>query len=148
MDGKLNRNFVPVGKHGVIGASEIMHNKSKLLMKKPKDFFLFGNKPLGTSIMDRLESQKRASQQLPSLNNKNQYLAMTMKKAQSQIENMEDLYVKGSNKFESEIEYGLSIPEKERVLIQDKEQMRLEKLNVSLAPDEVIDSHFDSKILY
>ena len=44
LDGKLNRNFVPMGKNGYIGASEILHNKSRLLMKKPKDFFLFGNK--------------------------------------------------------------------------------------------------------
>jgi hypothetical protein len=32
-DGKLNRNFVPLGKIGSIAASETMHNKSKLLIK-------------------------------------------------------------------------------------------------------------------
>jgi len=70
LDGKLNRNYVPVGKAGYIGASEVMHNKSKLLMKKPKDFFLFGNKPIGTSILDRLELQKKTNPDLPSLSSK------------------------------------------------------------------------------
>jgi len=45
LDGKLNRNFVPIDKTGSIGVSETIHNKSKLLIKKPKDFYLFKDKP-------------------------------------------------------------------------------------------------------
>lgn len=60
LDGKLNRNFVPLGKTGTIGASETIHNKSKLLMKKPKELFLFSDKPRRTSILDAFKNRKRS----------------------------------------------------------------------------------------
>lgn len=51
-DGKLNRNFVPLGKAGSIAASETMHNKSKLLIKKPKDLMLFKEKAKHNAILN------------------------------------------------------------------------------------------------
>ncbi|CAI2362558.1 unnamed protein product [Moneuplotes crassus] len=148
LDGKLNRNYIPVGKHGDIGASEVLHNKSKLLMKKPKDFFLFGNKPLSTSIMDRIEMQKKTSQELPFLDSRKKHLLKTLAKGENQITNMNELFIKGINKFESEVEYGLSIPENKRVLYLNSEEMKSEKLRLSTSPEEIIESHFESKILY
>ncbi len=116
-------------------------------MKKPKDFFLFGHRPAGTSIMDRLEMQKKDSQELPSVYKK-KHLALTLTKAQNQIANMNDLFIKGKNKFESEVEYGLRIPEKERMFLRNSEEMKQDKIHLSTSPDEVLDSHFESRILY
>ena len=63
LDGKLNRNFVPVkNTQGVgklkyfainIGSMETIHLKSKLIMKKPKELLLFNNKPKMTSILGK-----------------------------------------------------------------------------------------------
>mmetsp|Transcript_21542 Transcript_21542/g.19106 ORF Transcript_21542/g.19106 Transcript_21542/m.19106 type:complete len:166 (+) Transcript_21542:921-1418(+) len=148
LDGKLNRNYVPMGKAGYIGASETLHNKSKLLMKKPKDFLLFGNMPLNTSILKRLENQKSSSNQLPDLHYKKKHFASTMTKTEKQISAMDDLYIKGTSKFESEIEYGLRIPEKERILIKDREQAKAERIMIEENPEEVLETQFDGRTLY
>lgn len=58
LDGKLNRNYVPVGKNGYIWASETIHNKTRLLMKKPKELLLFGQKPRSTSILEKWEGSR------------------------------------------------------------------------------------------
>lgn len=63
---------------------------------------------------------------------------------------MEDLYIKGTNKFDAEMEYGLRIPEQQRVLVKSKNQVQQERvITLDDGPsEEIIASHFDSKIIY
>ena len=111
LDGKLNRNFVPLGGGSQIEASETIHNRSKLIMKKPKEFMLFKQKPKLTSILNSII--KSRAEMLITENN---------------ISEMDELYVKGTSKFNSEVEYGLKVPERERMYVKTKEAIEEETL--------------------
>ena len=148
LDGKLNTNYIPIGKNGSIGASEILHNRSNLLIKKPKNFMLFGNKPTSTSLMDREEIKKKIYDSFPETGYKKKHLALILSRATKQISNMNDLFIKGTNKFESEVEYGLKVPENSRILVTNTEEMKDEKKYLSVHPEEILESHFESRTLY
>lgn len=120
-------------------------------MKKPKEFFLFSHKPVGTSLLDRLENSKN----IPNENNdfslmfKNKHLATNLIRGSEKIAEMDSLFIKGTSKFESEIEYGLRIPEKERILVRSRANIEAEKTMIQDGVcEEVIDSNFESRILY
>lgn len=151
LDGKLNRNYIPMGKDGRIGASETIHNKSSLLMKKPKEFFLFSHKPVGTSLLDRLENSKINSTDKTDflLMFKNKHLAANLIRGSEKVAEMDSLFIKGTSKFKSEIEYGLSIPENERILVKSRANIEAERTMIQDGVcEEVIDSNFESRILY
>ena len=60
-------------------------------------------------------------------------------------------YVYGKVKFESEVVYGLKVPEDQRVFIKTKDAIEEEETMKSPhgnSQDEIIASHFDSKIMY
>ena len=82
----------------------------------------------------------------------------TVPNPESQIKKMNGLIVKGTSKFDSEIAYSYRIPEDQRYLIKFVEPHQNEIVNQSSSPmqvsidtpndEEVIESHFDSRILY
>ena len=106
-----------------IGASETIHNITKLQMKKPKEFCLFTNKPKPTSILE-------------SLNKKNGKMLL----ADKHINEMDELFIIGKSKFESEVEYGLKVPENQRVFIKTKDAIEEETMKSSHgnSQDEII----------
>ena len=70
---------------------------------------------------------------------------------------MNDLIVKGTSKFESEVDYSMRVPEDKRYFVKFNEPSSAmpskpsEKVNFTLGnPDEeeMIATHFDSKVLY
>jgi len=75
-------------------------------------------------------------------------MASNILKASKQIAEMDGLFIKGINKFESEVEFGLRIPEDKRVLIIDNEKNRAEKAMFPDHSEEIIATQFDSRTLY
>jgi hypothetical protein len=147
LDGKLNRNYIPMGKDGKIGASETIHNQSSMLMKKPKELFLFANRPRGTSLLDRLGESKETLDF--SLMYKNKHLATNLIRGSEKIAEMDNLFIKGTSKFESEIGYCLRIPENQRLLVRSRDDVEAEKtMKKEGLLEEVIDSNFESNLLY
>jgi hypothetical protein len=63
---------------------------------------------------------------------------------------MEGLYVKGVSKFETEVEYGLRVPMEKRFLVKAKNKDVEERVAMfeDGTNEEVIASHFDSRVLY
>lgn len=114
LDGKLNRNYVPMNSGTNIWASETIHNVTKLQMKKPKELMLFTKNPKPTSILE-------------SLNNKDGKITITNK----HIKEMEELFIQGKSKFNSEVEYCMKIPENQRVFIKTKEAIEEETARAS-----------------
>ena len=73
-------------------------------MKKPKEFMLFEKKPKQTSILDSIGRSKG-----------------DLGTVDKNIIEMDGLFVKGKSKFDSEVEFGLKIPENQRMLVKTKE---------------------------
>lgn len=94
-----------------ICASETIHNKSNMLIKKPREFLLFSEKPKGTSILNSIIKSKGAT-------------IVTEKK----ITEMDGLFVKGINKFKSEVDYAFRIPESVRVYVKTKDAIEEENM--------------------
>lgn len=71
-------------------------------------------------------------------------------KAEKNIDEMSDLFVKGTSKFNSEIEYGLRIPEEQRVLVKQREQVKNDRIKIinEDPSEEIIASHFESRVIY
>jgi len=63
---------------------------------------------------------------------------------------MDDLYVKGISKFDTEIEYGLRIPEDKRYLVKlkNKHKQEMSLMLDESGSEEILASHFESRILY
>lgn len=127
LDGKLNRNYVPMGSGTNISASETIHNLTKLQMKKPKELMLFSNKPKPTSILE-------------SLSKKDGKLSATDR----HINEMDELFIQGKSKFNSEVEYCMKIPENQRVYIKTKDAIEEEAARAAKAKmqDDISDDLF------
>lgn len=75
----------------------------------------------------------------------------------NQIKEMNELFVKGTSKFKSEVEYGYRVPESQRYLIKfidqdgDVNPKVADKVQIKLdlpEDEEIIESNYDSKLLY
>ena len=75
---------------------------------------LFTKNPKPTSILE-------------SLNNKDGKITITNK----HIKEMEELFIQGKSKFNSEVEYCMKIPENQRVFIKTKEAIEEETARAS-----------------
>jgi hypothetical protein len=125
-------NFIPMKGEGFIAASDTVHMKHKLQILKPKEFLLFNSKPKGTSILNRL-AQSRAA--LSKLN---------------QIDQMSNLYVQGTSKFDSEVEFTKRVPEKGRYIIRNRDELKFSKPKNQLGEttEEILAANFESRVLY
>lgn len=85
---------------------ETCHFRDTNIIKKPKDLELFDNRNLKNPCMKHL---RRSTGDLKPL------------KVQQRINALDELMIKGSNKFDTEIDYIRSIPETERYIIKNME---------------------------